>query len=317
MPVLEFNKSGELEPFRFPHFRQELLYHNHWHPGDDIGRIKVVISEGFPRDSLSNPIERVKNVVAFSFQHAPLGTQNLGRLSPAPDYCPTNKQRYKIPDILEGNGIAWPNPQMWKRSSFLDARPVPAYRSEEGAESHGHSPRRQNLQRNGKSVAAVPPPLPVTAAVPVPMQPAGLLNNPMLSQPLPLHAQGPQLANGGVLCPDPFSDTATYMGLYSALGTNSWNPDASAAWGMSARNTSKHSSTDTSMPDYVSSASGHVHLDVLQMQAAMREDNLVSSHLKVPTNTPTAGVGGDCCSADACMYQGKAVTASLLLLSFR
>lgn len=69
----EFTKSGELEPFRFPSFRRELLYHDHWHPSDDIGRIKIVISEGFPRDSLSNPIERVKNVVAFSFQHAPLG----------------------------------------------------------------------------------------------------------------------------------------------------------------------------------------------------------------------------------------------------
>ncbi|TLS21117.1 uncharacterized protein PpBr36_10484 [Pyricularia pennisetigena] len=71
--TFEFTKSGELEPFRFPPFRRELLYHDHWHPSDDIGRIKIVISEGFPRDSLTNPIERVKNVVAFSFQHAPLG----------------------------------------------------------------------------------------------------------------------------------------------------------------------------------------------------------------------------------------------------
>lgn len=69
----EFTKTGELERLRFPHFRRELLFQNHWRPGDDIGRIKIVISEGFPRDSLSAPIERVKNVVAFSFQHAPLG----------------------------------------------------------------------------------------------------------------------------------------------------------------------------------------------------------------------------------------------------
>lgn len=33
----------------------------------------MVISEGFPRDSITMPIERVKNVVSFSFQHAPLG----------------------------------------------------------------------------------------------------------------------------------------------------------------------------------------------------------------------------------------------------
>lgn len=67
------SKNGDLEPLRFPSFRQELLRQNHWNPADDFGRIKIVISEGFPRDSLSMPMERVKNVVAFSFQHAPLG----------------------------------------------------------------------------------------------------------------------------------------------------------------------------------------------------------------------------------------------------
>lgn len=66
-------KQGELEQLKFPSFRRELLFQNHWSPSDDLGRIKVLISEGFPRDSPSNPIERVKNVVAFAFQHAPLG----------------------------------------------------------------------------------------------------------------------------------------------------------------------------------------------------------------------------------------------------
>lgn len=69
----EMSKQGELQALKFPAFRRELLYQNHWSPGDDIGRIKIVISEGFPRDSPANPIHRVKNVVAFSFQHAPLG----------------------------------------------------------------------------------------------------------------------------------------------------------------------------------------------------------------------------------------------------
>lgn len=71
------SKQGELEPLKFPSFRRELLYQNHWSPGDDIGRIKIIISEGFPRDSPSNPIERVKNIVTFSFQHAPLSELNL------------------------------------------------------------------------------------------------------------------------------------------------------------------------------------------------------------------------------------------------
>jgi len=73
LPIPEFTKTGELERLTFPAFRQEILRQNHWHPGDDLGRIKVIISEGFPRDSLTVPIERVKNIVTFSFQHAPLG----------------------------------------------------------------------------------------------------------------------------------------------------------------------------------------------------------------------------------------------------
>ncbi len=76
-PLPEFTKNGELEPLKFPDFRRELLYQNHWNPGDDVGRVKIVISEGFPRDSLTTPIERVKNVVAFSFQHAPMGKEPL------------------------------------------------------------------------------------------------------------------------------------------------------------------------------------------------------------------------------------------------
>ncbi|KAL6862500.1 hypothetical protein ACO1O0_002733 [Amphichorda felina] len=72
----ELSKNGEREPLRFPTFRQELLQHSYWSPADDIGRIKIVISETFPRDSPSMPLERVKNIVAFSFQHAPLGNVN-------------------------------------------------------------------------------------------------------------------------------------------------------------------------------------------------------------------------------------------------
>lgn len=69
----EPSKTGEPDRLRFPAFRRELLSQNHWNPSDDVGRIKVIISEGFPRDSASLPIERVKNIVVFSFQHAPLG----------------------------------------------------------------------------------------------------------------------------------------------------------------------------------------------------------------------------------------------------
>jgi hypothetical protein len=69
----EFSKIGELEPLKFPPFHQEVLQQEYWSAADDFGRVKIIISEGFPRDSLTLPIERMKNIVAFSFQHAPLG----------------------------------------------------------------------------------------------------------------------------------------------------------------------------------------------------------------------------------------------------
>lgn len=69
----DLNKHGDPESLKFPSFHRDLLTQSHWSAADDYGRIKLVISEGFPRESLSMPFERIKNVVAFSFQHAPLG----------------------------------------------------------------------------------------------------------------------------------------------------------------------------------------------------------------------------------------------------
>ncbi|KAM3501672.1 hypothetical protein MY10362_005371 [Beauveria mimosiformis] len=66
-----FSDTGEL-PLSFPNFQRELLNQSYWSPADDLGRIKVVISESYPRESLSVPFERLKNIVAFSFQHAPI-----------------------------------------------------------------------------------------------------------------------------------------------------------------------------------------------------------------------------------------------------
>ncbi|KYK56095.1 NADH dehydrogenase -like protein [Drechmeria coniospora] len=126
----EFLKNGDLGFLRFPTFRHELLQQRKWNAGDDLGRIKVVLSEGFPRDSLSMPFERVKNIVAFSFQHAP----------------------------LETSSIAWPNPSLWRRPPIASSMPVSSYPSVD-SESHAHSPSRRNsLLHNlaGYSLPAAP-----------------------------------------------------------------------------------------------------------------------------------------------------------------
>ncbi|ETS87913.1 hypothetical protein PFICI_01741 [Pestalotiopsis fici W106-1] len=129
----DFNRYGELENLKFPSFRSELLRQDYWSPADEMGRIKIIISEGFPRDSVTIPIERVKNLVAFSFQHAPI-------------------------DILEASGIAWPNPSMWRRGPMNPTMPVPTEFSADGCDSHVHSPRRRSTQvshasRNNASIS--------------------------------------------------------------------------------------------------------------------------------------------------------------------
>lgn len=112
-----FSATTELEPLKFPGFREELLQQDWWVPADDLGRIKVVLSEGFPRDSVTTPFERIKNIVAFSFQHAPQ-------------------------DILESSAIAWPNASMWRRAPYTAQMEVPTLQGDD-SESHAHSPRRQ------------------------------------------------------------------------------------------------------------------------------------------------------------------------------
>jgi hypothetical protein len=67
------DKNGEIESMKFPVFHRELLTQSYWNAGDELGRIKVIIAEGISRDPLSAALDRIKNIVSFSFQHAPLG----------------------------------------------------------------------------------------------------------------------------------------------------------------------------------------------------------------------------------------------------
>ncbi|KAK3376803.1 hypothetical protein B0T24DRAFT_229909 [Lasiosphaeria ovina] len=255
--TFEFTKTGELERLKFPHFRRELLFQNHWSPGDDLGRIKIIISEGFPRDSLSVPIERVKNIVAFSFQHAPL-------------------------EILETNGIAWPNPSMWRRAPFAPTVPVPTYHPEEGAESHAHSPRRKSmLLRNSKSQGFTAPF--VTGGMFQPPSAPGFVGNPAVNAPyLPRTTAG---SGSALSYPDPFTESAAYLDWVNAT-TSLPNIDLErkAYWPTNIRS-GKRSSSDTNMPDYVP-VRNH---DPMQISGGSLEDDPMS--LKVPTNTPTARLG--------------------------
>ncbi|OJJ66598.1 hypothetical protein ASPBRDRAFT_137922 [Aspergillus brasiliensis CBS 101740] len=116
------DKTGNQDSLRFPPFHQEILEQRHWDAAELYGRIRVVIAEGFCRPHRYPPFERVKEIVAFAFQHAPL-------------------------QVLEHSNIAWPNPSMWTReprlfkyNSGIDPTNLTA------EDSHAHSPSKQAAQ---------------------------------------------------------------------------------------------------------------------------------------------------------------------------
>ncbi|PQE31591.1 hypothetical protein CJF32_00010467 [Rutstroemia sp. NJR-2017a WRK4] len=94
---------------------------------------------------MSMPFERVKNLVAFSFQHAPL-------------------------DVLETSSIAWPNAAMWRQVSLV--APYYAHHTSprhvvEDLEAHTHSPRKSSaVGFLGTKAASMPPPPPPFAKPP-------------------------------------------------------------------------------------------------------------------------------------------------------
>ncbi|KAK3347388.1 hypothetical protein B0H65DRAFT_147992 [Neurospora tetraspora] len=210
--TFEYTKTGERERLRFPTFRRELLYESHWSPGDDLGRIKVLISEGFPRDSVTVPFERVKNVVAFSFQHAPL-------------------------ELLENNSIAWPNPSMWRTPTYISNIPVPTYHPDDGINSHAHSP-----QRGKKSSQSPGFPTPITTHGVFQPQPPNTSYGGTQTLQMPYAPRGANTSSGSSLSyPDPFTEPS-YMDWIGSMGTSSWQS--------SMRRGTQQQSSDETMPDY-------------------------------------------------------------------
>ncbi|KAI1408748.1 hypothetical protein F5Y13DRAFT_204491 [Hypoxylon sp. FL1857] len=275
----EFTKNGDLETLRFPPFRSEVLQQNYWSPADEVGRIKIVISEGFPRDSLTVPIERVKNIVAFSFQHAPL-------------------------DILESSGIAWPNPGMWRRTPFNPTMPVPSKQHEDGAEAHLHSPRRRTtsyMKGSSSSSVYTSGPLGLTQS-----NTANLLGSMPNTEAL-LQRSGVGSSSAWA---DPFfaqkSDaTACFDWTNNNFGPIGCNQVAIS--GKSNYNTtsnrratgiSKVSHCDVSMPDYglgdSTNAHGMTDHQFLNLTTPHLGDMETNTHdPKAPTNTPTTMVGSN------------------------
>ncbi|KAJ6104160.1 hypothetical protein N7523_010480 [Penicillium sp. IBT 18751x] len=124
------DRDGNQDTLRFPPFHREILDQRHWDAGDSNGRIRLIIAEGFSRPHRSPPFERIKDVIMFSFQHAPL-------------------------HILEYSNIAWPNPSMW-----APFRPIFKYTDTsepKAADDHGHSPSKSETRPLIMNQPNVPP----------------------------------------------------------------------------------------------------------------------------------------------------------------
>ncbi|KAJ5389234.1 uncharacterized protein N7496_000302 [Penicillium cataractarum] len=129
--VIDIDREGNQDSLRFPPFHGEILEQRHWNASDELGRIKIVLAEGFSRPNRSPPFERVKDVMFFSFQHAPQ-------------------------HILEFSQIAWPNPQMWPQTASRTVYKVDQSADpREQEDTHAHSPRKPETRVPMTSMASM------------------------------------------------------------------------------------------------------------------------------------------------------------------
>jgi hypothetical protein len=177
-------------------------------------------------------------------------------------------------DILESNGIAWPNPSMWRRpiGTF-----VPTYHPDDGADLHLHSPRRRTAQTQVKSVLAGTP-FQQNVMMPTVTQPF----RPSALQYIDQNDTG----SGQINWQDPFNADSTGFDWVGSLTCGASNDVLAGKnlWANTMRSANRYSGTDTSMPDLFST----------QMPESMQisEDGMEKDRLspKVPTNTPTGPV---------------------------
>ncbi|MCJ1320939.1 hypothetical protein MMC15_006280 [Xylographa vitiligo] len=151
------DKEGNRDFLRWPQFHPEMLTQNYWNAGENKGRIKITITEGYLLGPGNLPFTRTKNLVTFSFQHAPQ-------------------------QVLENCGIAWPNAGMWYQSPhpmYNVTSPVKKEPLSETMDLHAHSPRRRQesmASLSGKlaSKISLPPSVYKAMQSPAGMQPSAM-----------------------------------------------------------------------------------------------------------------------------------------------
>ncbi|MCJ1378895.1 hypothetical protein MMC17_001994 [Xylographa soralifera] len=173
-PAIEMDKEGNRDFLRWPQFHPEMLTQSYWNAGENKGRIKVTITEGYLLAPGNLPFTRTKNLVAFSFQHAPQRMFEMFFFAWA--------ILSRAAEVLENCGIAWPNAGMWYQSPhpmYNVASPVKKEPLSETIDLHAHSPRRHqesmaSLQGKLASKISLPPNISKVMQSPAGMQPSAL-----------------------------------------------------------------------------------------------------------------------------------------------
>ena len=149
---LVFDTTGAIERLRFPPFHSELLDQDWWNAEENLGRIKVVISEGIEKGQVQGKLQfrPLANLVCFSFQPAPIGTNHRHILSLFWRW--EANTGLTMADVLERAAIAWPNARMGMAfSEMMNATQNGRMSSQfqplavMGSDSHAHSPRRRRV----------------------------------------------------------------------------------------------------------------------------------------------------------------------------
>ncbi|KAL9610767.1 MAG: hypothetical protein Q9167_004550 [Letrouitia subvulpina] len=135
---VEPDKFGDGDGLCFPPFHWEILTQNYWNAGESFGRIKIVVAEGLSRNQESSPeFRQTRNVVSFSFQHAPL-SKTVNRILSSPN----SDQGIAV---LEDAGIAYPNAVMWCQSTQpVRQFPEPCKTGATDPNVHTHSPHHES-----------------------------------------------------------------------------------------------------------------------------------------------------------------------------
>lgn len=204
------------------------------------------------------------------------------------DFCPHQ-------DILETNGIAWPNQQMWRRPQNNPAMPVPTYHPDDGSDSHIHSPRRKSYGcgSTGSSNVAMPN----MSSTLMPQIIPGL-NHASFPEAISAYQKtsGTSSSSGYV---DPFNDAA-YKEWIASMGSaqqQQVNFEPKTIWpGAVTRNSSKtigHDMSTSMLPEFMASTMDQtIGSDQVGMPSIGLDEDLIMDDLKVPTNTPITATDG-------------------------